>query len=202
MGSPGFLTNPMFNMGFLLVAMQLAKKVDWEDPNVLTYARIGYYSAQALVVAMAYALITLIKKKNDTTVLTYNAPTKPSLSAPESTGPQTVTTTVRDYDVDQVQQFIRSSVTSIFIISLMHFQFKFTQPLLMQSILPIKNLLTHKEALIHLWGDAPEGSLARPFTADSPFGGLANLLGGGSDNTAAPTAASGEANSTEHRHQD
>lgn len=64
MGSPSILTNPMFNMGFLLVSMQLAKKIDWEDPNVLTYARIGYYGAQVLVVALAYGLITLIRKKN------------------------------------------------------------------------------------------------------------------------------------------
>lgn len=105
-------------------------------------------------------------------------------------GPETVTTTVRDYDVDQVQQFIKSTLTSVLIISVMHFQFKFTQPLFMQSILPIKNLLTHKEALIHLWGDAPEGNLARPFTADSPFGGLANLFNGGNDS--APTATAAE----------
>lgn len=44
--------------------MQLGKKIDWEDPMVLNYARIGYYAAQVLVVAMAYGLITLIKKKN------------------------------------------------------------------------------------------------------------------------------------------
>ncbi|KAI8059988.1 inorganic phosphate transporter [Gilbertella persicaria] len=188
----------MFNMGFLLVSMQLAKKIDWEDPDVLTYARIGYYSAQVLVVAMAYGLISIIKKKNDTTVLTYNAPAKPSLSGPTE-APATITTTVKDYDIEQVQQFIKSSVTSIFIISLMHFQFKFTQPLLMQSIMPVKNLLAHKEALIHLWGDAPEGNLARPFTVDSPFGGLANLFGGGNDAAAAPAAAN---TTTEHRHQD
>jgi hypothetical protein len=64
MGSPGFLTSPMFNMGFLLISMQLAKKIDWEDPNVLTIARVGYYSAQLLVIGLSYALITLINKKN------------------------------------------------------------------------------------------------------------------------------------------
>lgn len=64
MGSPSIITNPLFNVGFLLVSMQLAKKVDWNDPDVLTMARIGYYSAQLLVVAMAYGLITLIRKKN------------------------------------------------------------------------------------------------------------------------------------------
>jgi hypothetical protein len=64
MGSPSIISNPLFNMGFLLVSMQLAKKIDWEDPNVLNLARIGYYSAQVLVVALAYGLITLIKKRN------------------------------------------------------------------------------------------------------------------------------------------
>jgi hypothetical protein len=64
MGSPSIISNPMFNMGFLLVSMQLAKKIDWEDPMVLTYARIGYYGAQVLVVALAYGLIAFIKSKN------------------------------------------------------------------------------------------------------------------------------------------
>ncbi|KAG1472939.1 hypothetical protein G6F56_001244 [Rhizopus delemar] len=172
----------MFNIGFLLVSMQLAKKVDFNDPDVLTMARIGYYSAQVLVVAMAYGLIVLIKKKNDTTVLTYTPPAKAGFGAPTA-APEAISTTVRDYDIDQVKQFIQSTVTSILIISLMHWKFKFTQPLLMQSINPIKNLFTHKEALIHLWGDAPEGNLARPFTAENPFGGLSSMLGMGNETT-------------------
>ncbi|EIE76021.1 hypothetical protein RO3G_00725 [Rhizopus delemar RA 99-880] len=165
-------------------------------------ARIGYYSAQALVVAAAYGLIAIIKKKNDTTVLTYSPPSKPSFGQPAPSAPETISTTIRDYDIDQVKQFIQSTVTSIFIISLMHWQFKFTQPLLMQSLMPIKNLLTHKEALIHLWGDAPEGNLARPFTAENPLGGLANMFGVGND--AAPAATSSAANNTEdnHAHRD
>lgn len=138
----------------------------------------------------------------DTTVLTYDAPNKPSLGAPAApAAPETITTTVRDYDVDQVFQFIKSTCTSIVIISVMHWQFKFTQPLLMQSILPIKNLLTHKEALIHLWGDAPEGSLARPFTADNPLGGLASMFGGG-DSAAAPATTPAPVAGAEHSHKD
>jgi hypothetical protein len=74
-------------------------------------------------------------------------------------------------------------------ISVMHFQFKFTQPLMMQSIMPIKNLLAHKEALIHLWGDAPEGNLARPFAAENPLSAITNMFGGGSTEPAATDAA-------------
>ncbi|CAO3697614.1 unnamed protein product [Rhizopus microsporus] len=201
MGSPSIITNPLFNVGFLLVSMQLAKKVNWNDPDVLTMARIGYYSAQLLVVAMAYGLITLIRKKNDTTVLTYTPPAKPGFGAPAPSAPETVTTTIRDYDIDQVKQFIQSTLTSVLIISLMHWQFKFTQPLLMQSIMPIKNFLTHKEALIHLWGDKPEGSLARPFTVDNPLGGLASLLGV-SDPAAAPATNNTSSNDESHAHRD
>jgi hypothetical protein len=204
----------MFNMGFLLISMQLAKKIDWEDPNVVTYARIGYFGAQLLVVGLSYGLIVLINKKNgkykfglsffplltrlvDTTVLTYQSAAKPSLSG-ETSAPQTISTTIRDYDVDQVNQFIKSTLTSVIIISIMHLKFKFNQPLLMQSIMPIKNLLVHKEALIHLWGDAPEGNLARPFAAENPLSGLTSMFGSG-NTEAASTPASNDASSADTR---
>lgn len=129
----------------------------------------------------------------DTTVLTYNAPAKSSLTGGSSgAAPETITTTVRDYDVDQIKQFIQSTMTSVLIISVMHFQFKFTQPLLMQSIMPIKNLITHKEALIHLWGDAPEAGLARPFVAENPLAAITGMFGGNTD-TPADAAVAGTA---------
>ncbi|CAO3644731.1 unnamed protein product [Cunninghamella blakesleeana] len=185
MGSPGFLSSPMFNVVFMIVSMQLAKKIDWEDPTVLNYARIGYYGAQVIVVLLAYALIQLVKSKNDTTELKYTE-TKPGASQG-----QEIVTTVRDYDVGQVQQFIQSTLTSVAMISLMHWQFKFTQPLFLQSILPFKNLLANKIALIYLWGDKPEGALQRPFQAENPF---ASLLGGGA-------SASNEPATTDDGHQ-
>jgi hypothetical protein len=134
----------------------------------------------------------------DTTTLTYDAPRKPGQSAD---APTSITTTVKDYDLDQLYQFIKSTLTSVVIISVMHFQFNFTQPLMMQSIMPIKNFLAHKEALIHLWGDAPEGNLARPFVAENPLGALTGFLGGGSSDAAAAPAAT-TAVEGEHAHQE
>lgn len=64
MGSPSFLTSPMFNIAVMLVIMQLGKKIDWNDPDTLMMARIGYYGAQALVIGLAYALMLLVKSKN------------------------------------------------------------------------------------------------------------------------------------------
>jgi hypothetical protein len=64
MGSPSILTSPVFNIALLLLSMQLAKKVDWTDPQVTLIMRVAYCCAQIIVIGGAYALINLIKKKN------------------------------------------------------------------------------------------------------------------------------------------
>ena len=64
MGSPSIVKSPVFNILFVLGSMQLSKRINWDDPNTLLYARVGYYSAQVLVIGMAYALMYLIKKRN------------------------------------------------------------------------------------------------------------------------------------------
>ncbi|CDH48722.1 inorganic phosphate transporter [Lichtheimia corymbifera JMRC:FSU:9682] len=182
MGSPSIIKSPIFNVVFLLVSMQMAKRINWDDPNTLLYARIGYYGAQVLVIGMAYMLIGLIKKRNDRTPLRYVP--QASMSNPQPSESESVTTTNVEYDVSQLQQFIKQTGTSILMISAMHWYFNFTQPLVLQSVMPIKNLLTHKVALIHLWGDAPVGDLKRPFKVESPF---AALLGGGSSGSESST---------------
>lgn len=54
----------------------------------------------------------------------------------------------------------------------LHFYFKFTQPLVLQSILPWKNLFTMAVVQIRIFGYAAEGKLARPWKAPNPFGDL------------------------------
>ncbi|ORX54075.1 putative phosphate transporter [Hesseltinella vesiculosa] len=176
MGSPGFLTSPMFNVAFMIVAMQLGKRIDWEDPQVLMIARFGYYGAQVLVLLLTFGLMRMVQNKNDTTPLKY-VETKPG---PDQ-GKEVQTTNV-EYDVAQVRQLISSTMTSVLMISVMHWYFKFTQPLLMQSIMPFKNLAASKVGLIYIWNDPATGSLQRPFQAENP---LAALLGGGATAPAA-----------------
>jgi hypothetical protein len=54
----------------------------------------------------------------------------------------------------------------------LHFYFKFTQPLVLQSILPWKNLFAMAVVQIRIFGYAAEGKLARPWKAPNPFGDL------------------------------
>lgn len=55
-------------------------------------------------------------------------------------------------------------------IAFLHLQFKFIQPLLVQSILGFKAFLTTKEARLHIWGQPATGDLRRPFRIEAPFG--------------------------------
>lgn len=53
----------------------------------------------------------------------------------------------------------------------MHLYFGYTQPLLVQSIMPIKNVLESKVAKIHLMGKEPVGDLKRPWKTGGLFAG-------------------------------
>jgi len=57
----------------------------------------------------------------------------------------------------------------------MHFYFKFTQPLFIQSLMAIKTLYDSKIISIHLLGKKAEGDLARPFKIASMFGRESSL---------------------------
>ena len=53
--------------------------------------------------------------------------------------------------------------------AVMHLYMKFSQPLLVQSIMPLKTLLESKVARIHLFGAQPAGDLKRPWKATGLF---------------------------------
>ena len=72
--------------------------------------------------------------------------------------------------------------------SVMHFWFKFTQPLIFQSLLPWKNFFTMPVIQIRLFGWKAEGSLARPWKVPNPFGDLMGQMSG--DSTAGVSVTS------------
>jgi hypothetical protein len=65
---------------------------------------------------------------------------------------------------------MKQSLTGIGMIVFLHFQFKFIQPLLVQSILGFKTFFTTKQARLHIWGHPAVGDLKRPFRLEAPFG--------------------------------
>lgn len=75
-----------------------------------------------------------------------------------------VVTTNRDYDLQQIAKKTPGQLIGIAIMAVMHLKFGYTQPLLIQSIMPLKALLfDDKIVQLHIFGKPATGKLARPF---------------------------------------
>ncbi|KAK9477459.1 inorganic phosphate transporter Pho88 [Lipomyces japonicus] len=147
--------------------MQASKKIPFEDPQVVQYARLAYVLSNVILFGIYFIVRLKINSKNDLTTLKFVEP--PSQFGGSSERKLT-TTTVKDYDLQQVSSAVRSSFTGIAILLFMHFKLGYTNPLVMQSILPIKSLFEQKVVQIHLFGKPATGDLKRPFQAPSLFG--------------------------------
>jgi len=178
------MSGAVTNLAISLGAMQLARKIPFDDPEVLNYARIGYVVTQLTILGIYYYTSMVIKKKNDQTVLKYVEP--PSAMSPGEEG-KLVTTTVRDYDLAEVSKLLRALYMGIAMMAFLHGYMKFTQPLFIQSLMGLKGLYDAKPISIHILRRPAEGDLKRPFkAAPGLFGGAA---GGPQTDKAAITEA-------------
>ncbi|KAI8580686.1 hypothetical protein K450DRAFT_235498 [Umbelopsis ramanniana AG] len=168
---PAWLSHPLFNVASFFILGQVAKRLNLEDPDNLFYARAVYVMAQATIIGLSYWLISKVDKKNDTTILRYVEPAKPDWEGNKGTE-KLVVTNHKDYDISEIKKTITQTLTGVGIIAFLHLQFKFTQPLVVQSVLAFKTFFLSKEALIHVWGEPTVGVLRRPFKNESPFGGM------------------------------
>jgi hypothetical protein len=110
---------------------------------------------------LTYILLFLL----DVTTLRYAEPSKPFTNEQ----PKLVETNYKDYDLSKVQELLKQTMIGFVLMLVLHFYWNFTQPLFIQSILPLKNLYHNKIVQIHLFGKPAEGDLKRPFK-ESPFG--------------------------------
>ena len=93
--------------------VQVARKIDFEDPTVLLYTRIFYASVVLLQLGIYYWVTLKIKQKNDLKVLKYTEPAKPM----SGEGPTQVTTTVKDYDLAEASKAIRGVLMGLLFVS-------------------------------------------------------------------------------------
>ncbi|KAI1786578.1 inorganic phosphate transporter [Ganoderma leucocontextum] len=157
------------NLVISLGAMQLAKKVPFDDPQVLTYVRIAYVATQVIVLGVYFYVGQQIKKKNDQTVLKYVEP-----SPMDSNGGKLVTTTIRDYDLQETSKLMRAVYFGLAMMSFMHLYLKYTQPLFIQALMGVKTLYDAKPVAIYVFGKPAEGDLKRPFKQGGMFGAAAD----------------------------
>jgi len=162
--------NPQIqNIVISLGAMQVARKIPFEDPQVLLYVRVAYVVVQVIILGTYYYVSMKIKQKNDLTTLKYVEPQGPMSQEPGAL----VTTTYRDYDLQQVSTLVRGAYVGIAMMGFMHIYLKYTQPLFMQALMGLKGVYDAKPVAIYVLGKPAEGDLKRPFKSGGGLFGAA-----------------------------
>ncbi|KAH6669794.1 putative inorganic phosphate transport protein PHO88 [Halenospora varia] len=164
------------NLVIILVMMQVSKRIPLEDPNVLNLVRAGYVLSNIIIITVYAITHFKINQKKDMTTLKYVD--QPQMGSTEE--PKLITTTVHKYDVDQMKALYKAQLMGVGMMAVMHLYFKYTNPLLIQSIIPLKGAFEGNEVKIHLFGKPAIGEMKRPFKAAAGF--MSALQGG-----AAPT---------------
>jgi hypothetical protein len=90
--------------------------------------------------------------------------------------PPLITTTVQEYDTSQLKSGIKAAFMGIGMMGVMHLYLGYSQPLLVQSIMPIKNVLESKVAKVHLLGKDTVGDLKRPWKTAGLFGSAGDVF--------------------------
>lgn len=108
----------------------------------------------------------------DMTVVKYVEP------APMGSGeePKFVATTVKAYDLGKLRELFKAQLMGVGMMCVMHLYFKYTNPLLIQSIIPLKGAFEGNLVKIHMLGQSATGDLQRPWKA---AGGMMGAMGGG-----------------------
>ncbi|KAF2446485.1 inorganic phosphate transporter-like protein pho88 [Karstenula rhodostoma CBS 690.94] len=160
------------NLLIILAFMQISKKVPFDNPDVLNGVRALYILSNAIIAGIYLYVQAQIKKKNDMTVVKYVEP------APMGSGeePKFVATTVKAYDLQQLQSLFKAQLMGVGMMGVMHIYLKYTNPLLIQSIIPLKGAFEGNLVKVHLFGQPATGDLQRPWKA---AGGIMGAMQGG-----------------------
>ncbi|KAB5513223.1 inorganic phosphate transporter Pho88 [Coniochaeta sp. 2T2.1] len=177
------LSPQISNLIIILGMMQVSKRIPFDDPNVLNLCRAGYVLSNLIIVGITLYIKFVVDKKKDMTTLKYVEPA----AMGSSEEPKLVTTTVHAYDLAQLKTMLRSQMMGVAMMGVMHFYFKYTNPLLIQSIIPLKGAFESNMTKIHLFGQPAVGDLKRPFKAAAGF--MSGLSGAAASDKAAVTAA-------------
>jgi Phosphate transport (Pho88) len=86
--------------------------------------------------------------------------------------PKLVTTTIQEYDNSQLKSLIKAQLMGVGMMAVMHLYMKYSNPLLIQSILPLKGAFEGNLVKIHLLGQPAVGELKRPWKAAGGFMGM------------------------------
>lgn len=92
--------------------------------------------------------------------------------------PKLVTTTIQEYDSNQVAAQYKQQLMGVGMMAFMHIYLKYTNPLVIQSIIPLKSAFESNLVKVHIFGQPAVGELKRPWKATGGMMGMGGGSGG------------------------
>ncbi|CCF59504.1 hypothetical protein KAFR_0H00940 [Kazachstania africana CBS 2517] len=161
--------NPqLVNILITLTMMLLSRFIDMEQPTIKFSIRILYTVSIAFALIAYYLTKRNIQKENNLQILKYVKSGSTIFEEKETLE----VTTIKDYDLGEVNSSLKSLYSGAAFMLFMHLYMGYTNPLFMQFIPAVKGAIEHNEVKIHLFEKAPIGELKRPFKAAPMFGGM------------------------------
>lgn len=150
---------PLLNMAFLIGLNQVVKYFN------LTSAAYNVYIRTIFAVAQATILTILLLISNRIGSINYRDTVEVIEPAPAFSGepPKRKQMTAAEYDKAELSKQIRSFAFQVLISAGIHYYFKSSHILIINSVIPLKTLLTSPLFKIYFMGNLAKGALSRPF---------------------------------------
>ncbi|KAH7147364.1 inorganic phosphate transporter Pho88, partial [Fusarium sp. MPI-SDFR-AT-0072] len=140
------------NVIIILCSVQVAKRLDLDDPDVLNIIRSIYIASNLAIAALWATTFISIRNKSD----------KTELQLGDGKGRLTKIT-VYEYDRSLLFNAIRKQIFGIVVAVIMHFYLGLKAAMVTQSILPLKLALRNNLVRIHVFQEHTKDNITRPF---------------------------------------
>ncbi|OLY77734.1 hypothetical protein AYI68_g8233 [Smittium mucronatum] len=152
-------------MVLIFGSIQVAKRLGIDQPEKINQLRTLFVTTTIIFYTLGLVIRQIVISKKNTTPFEYS---EPATNGQEQ--PTVVKTTIGEYDLGEINKLLKSSFMSTLIVSALHLYFKISQPLIVQSVLPLFSILKSPIFLVHVLGFSPTGEYERPWVVKSAFG--------------------------------
>lgn len=150
------------NFGLHILIMQVSKKPMLQDSNVILGIRIAFLISCIVQVMFYFFIKTKIAKTNDQRKIKVK---KEQSLFQENDGEEEVEMTNQAFDMAELVKAGRSAVLQSLFISVLHLKWNVLQPLIVQILTPIKNLLINPLYTAYVWNQP----ILRPYDKNCLF---------------------------------
>lgn len=166
------------NLVVMGATMLLVKRLDQEDPDVITSTRLAFAAYLMFYLAYNAILHVRVTSARDLTELEVPVSPVPSLPLPNpdavSGDTKTRKSTVLAYDLNMLSSARKSWLFHVAILTLIHFKTGSVSPLIMSAVTALARIPDDPLCRLHIRRQPSVGSLKRPFPPES--NALAGML--------------------------